>query len=111
MLCCRLILAGVLVSNVAFVLAAVALYRLGCAVLNDEPLACTAALLFVINPASVFFSAIYTESVFALTSFAGMLFGMLGSRNTLLRLAFLPLGILPSDCNWSQAGPMGQLFL
>ena len=72
------ILAGVVTSNVAFVLSAVALFRYGSTVLArpGQPIpeqAAVAAMLFCINPASVFMSAIYTESVFALLSISGML--------------------------------------
>ncbi|CAM9821327.1 unnamed protein product [Chrysoparadoxa australica] len=64
-----LVLWGVLVSNLAFVASALALYYLGIAVLDNEPLAFQAAQLYCLNPASVFFSAIYTESFFAATTF------------------------------------------
>ncbi|KAI8592902.1 GPI mannosyltransferase 2 [Geranomyces variabilis] len=68
-----LMLAGVIVSNLSFVAAAVVLYRLGCVVLGDERQAYRAAILFAITPAGLFMSAIYTESLFALLSFSGML--------------------------------------
>ena len=48
-------LAAVYVNFVAFVLAADCLYSLSRAVLKDEYLAYKAALLFCVNPASVFF--------------------------------------------------------
>ncbi|KND00381.1 GPI-anchor transamidase GPI18 [Spizellomyces punctatus DAOM BR117] len=66
-----LMLMGVTISNVAFVGAAVVLYRLGCRLLNER-LAFTAAILFCVTPAGLFMSAIYTESLFALLSFIGM---------------------------------------
>eukprot|EP00051_Salpingoeca_urceolata_P020367 m.304491 g.304491 ORF g.304491 m.304491 type:complete len:446 (+) comp19604_c1_seq3:1647-2984(+) len=68
-----ILVAALLVSNVAFVLAAVVLYNLTYSVTGHKALAEAAALWFCINPASVFFSAAYTESLFALLSFAGML--------------------------------------
>ena len=61
-----------MLSNVCFVLAALVLYRLSRAVLRNDVLAERAALLFCINPASIFMSALYTESLFALLSFLGM---------------------------------------
>ncbi len=67
------VFAGVLVTHASFVGAAVTLYWLGVAVLRDEALAFSAALLFCFSPASIFFSAVYTESPFALASFACML--------------------------------------
>ena len=61
-------LGGVLISNVAFVLAACCLYALGVEVLRDRRLARRGALLFCCTPASVFFSSLYTESPFASTT-------------------------------------------
>lgn len=66
------LLGGFLVCNAAFVAAAVLLYQLGRAVLRADDPAFYAALLFCINPAGIFCSAVYTESVFACASFAGM---------------------------------------
>ncbi|KAJ2637287.1 ER membrane glycoprotein subunit of the GPI transamidase complex-like protein, partial [Coemansia sp. RSA 1694] len=68
-----LALAGLLVSNVSFVLAAATLYALGCATLRNERLAYVAALLFVAAPASAFMSAVYTESLFAWLVFSALL--------------------------------------
>jgi len=86
---CTLALAGFFVSNVCFVLSALSLFwqdtslqvwylltpacRLGCITLRDGELAERAALLFCFNPASIFYSAVYSESIFALLSFAGAL--------------------------------------
>ena len=87
---CASAASAVAVSNAAHVLAAVILERLGNLVLaehgkigRDSSLhevdhsaahaeaARAAAVLFALNPASVFHSAAYTESVFALFSYAG----------------------------------------
>jgi GPI mannosyltransferase 2 len=70
---CTLALAGLVVSNTCFVMAALALFWLGCLTLRDGDLALRAAYLFCFNPASVFFSAVYTESLFAFLSWAGAL--------------------------------------
>ena len=70
---CTLALAGLLVSNTSFILAALALYWLGCLTLRDGDLALRAAYLFCFNPASVFFSGVYTEAVFVFVSWAGAL--------------------------------------
>ncbi|KAJ2682369.1 ER membrane glycoprotein subunit of the GPI transamidase complex-like protein [Coemansia spiralis] len=67
-----LALAGAAVSNVCFVLAAAALYELGCRTLRDERLAHTAALLYAWAPSSIFMSAAYTESLFAWLVFAAL---------------------------------------
>uniref|UniRef100_A0A6B2L764 GPI mannosyltransferase 2 n=1 Tax=Arcella intermedia TaxID=1963864 RepID=A0A6B2L764_9EUKA len=67
-----LLLSGVIISNICFILAALSLYLLSRQVLKDERLSFTSALLFCFNPASIFMSALYTESLFALTVFAGL---------------------------------------
>ena len=67
------ILAGVLLSNSAFVVAACCLHRLGECVLQDARLARTSALMFCVSPASIFFSTVYAESTFAAATFGGML--------------------------------------
>ena len=67
------LVAAVAINIVMFCSAAVLLYYLGIHVLCCERLAYRAALLFSINPASVFMTAAYTESLFAMVSFAGML--------------------------------------
>eukprot|EP00899_Mesostigma_viride_P024493 jgi/Mesvir1/5228/Mv15356-RA.2 len=81
-----LVLAGLIVNNVAFVAAAVCLYWLSRDVLGDEQLATRASLLFCINPASVFYSMIYSESLYALLSLAGTL--------CLVRRRLLPAALL-----------------
>jgi phosphatidylinositol glycan class V len=79
---CATAASAVAVSNAAHVLAAVILERLGKLVLAEQQIghevdhsaARAAAVLFALNPASVFHSVAYTESVFALFSFAGFYF-------------------------------------
>lgn len=85
---CARAVSALLISNGAHVAAAVVLERLGTLVLegdNDDDdvhkVARSAAVLFALNPASVFHSApFYTESVFALASFAGFYFLERGAR-------------------------------
>jgi phosphatidylinositol glycan class V len=69
-----MLVSGFLISNACCVLATRALYDLGLAVLPDSRRndAYTAALLFACGPASVFMSAVYTESLFAWLSFRGL---------------------------------------
>ncbi|XP_051892094.1 palmitoyltransferase ZDHHC18-A [Pristis pectinata] len=69
----RLLLASMLLNTVIFVLSAVILYQLGVAVLHDHRLALMSSLLFCLNPASVFMSAAYSESIFMLLTLSGML--------------------------------------
>ncbi|XP_022094088.1 GPI mannosyltransferase 2-like [Acanthaster planci] len=67
------LLSAVTLNIFLFSCAAVLLYHLGVRVLSCQRLAYKAALLFCINPASVFMTSAYTESLFASLSFAGML--------------------------------------
>ncbi|OZJ03118.1 hypothetical protein BZG36_03881 [Bifiguratus adelaidae] len=66
------LLSGILVSNLAFVLAAVVLYRLTLRATNDVRFAWISSIFFCLNPAGIFMSSFYTESMFALLSFSGM---------------------------------------
>eukprot|EP00033_Pygsuia_biforma_P004190 GCRY01004597.1.p1 GENE.GCRY01004597.1~~GCRY01004597.1.p1 ORF type:complete len:499 (-),score=98.37 GCRY01004597.1:191-1687(-) len=69
-----MLVGGVLLNFTCFVGAACFLYKLGCVILQHEGRAYHAAVLFCVNPASIFFTALYTESIFALFSFAGMFY-------------------------------------
>jgi phosphatidylinositol glycan class V len=85
---CARAVSALLISNGAHVAAAVVLERLGTLVLEGDDddddvhkVARSAAVLFALNPASVFHSApFYTESVFALAGFAGFYFLERGAR-------------------------------
>ncbi|KAK9806200.1 hypothetical protein WJX72_005101 [[Myrmecia] bisecta] len=63
---------GLLLSNIAFVASALLFCRLSSGVLQNERLTRMATLLYIFNPASVFHSALYTESIFGLATFAAM---------------------------------------
>ncbi|RYR14131.1 hypothetical protein Ahy_B04g070762 isoform D [Arachis hypogaea] len=65
---------GYLICNVAFVFAALYLYR-------DPEIALRATILFCFNPASIFYSSIYSESLYALLSFAGLYYFVKGGNN------------------------------
>ena len=84
------VVAGLLVSNFCFLVAACCLHALGDRVLRDPVLARTAALLFCASPATVFFSTLYSESTFAAATFGGLLLleqGLPWSAATALGLA------------------------
>ena len=68
-----LLISAVIINTVCFVLSAMTLYELGHIVLGSDALAFRAAQFYCINPASVFFSAAYSESCYALLAFRGML--------------------------------------
>ncbi|KAL5766894.1 hypothetical protein ACOSP7_017511 [Xanthoceras sorbifolium] len=61
-------LCGYVVSNIAFLFAAVYFYRLSVLILKDPEAAFRASILFCFNPASIFYSSIYSESLYALFS-------------------------------------------
>ncbi|EFJ08558.1 dolichol-p-mannose mannosyltransferase [Selaginella moellendorffii] len=77
-----LALSGYVINVMAFVLAALYLYRLSLYVLERERMAFLSTAFFCFNPASVFYSSLYTESLFALLSFAGMWYLVSGARWT-----------------------------
>ena len=68
-----LTLAAFIVNFVVFIQSAKLLYQLSLHILCDERLAFKAAQLYCINPASIFFSAFYSETLFAFFTFKGML--------------------------------------
>ena len=63
---------GLAVNVAAFCAASLALYRLGVATLGDDALASLAVVLFCFNPASVFYSAVYSEALFAACTWTGL---------------------------------------
>lgn len=67
-----MILGGLLVSNSCFIIAVMLLYRLGEVVTGNSLLAFGGSLAFCASPASVFFSTAYSESLFAMLTFAGL---------------------------------------
>ncbi|XP_076213755.1 GPI alpha-1,6-mannosyltransferase 2 isoform X2 [Aptenodytes patagonicus] len=68
----RLLLSAVLLNSLFSVLAAAALYKLGCVVLQCRRVAFLAAVLFSVSPANVFMAAAYSESMFAFLAFSAM---------------------------------------
>ena len=66
------LLAGSLVNLCAFTLAAVVLYLLTWSVSGNQKFSHLTVVLFCVNPASVFMSAVYTETLFSLFTFAGL---------------------------------------
>uniref|UniRef100_A0AC34RJQ8 GPI mannosyltransferase 2 n=1 Tax=Panagrolaimus sp. JU765 TaxID=591449 RepID=A0AC34RJQ8_9BILA len=66
------LLAGVIINNVAFVAAGMVLLQLVHKLTDSLKQALIAVYIFCWNPASVFFSAVYTESVYSLATFTGI---------------------------------------
>lgn len=69
----QLLLIAIVLNVIFFAKAASALYDLTIDVFNDRRMAQVAVTLFCFNPASVFFSAPYTESLFCWLCFSVML--------------------------------------
>lgn len=67
-----LALSGSFINNAAFIVTCGVFHRLGLALLKDERLALGSSLLFCFNPASIFFSVAYSESLFSLFAFTGL---------------------------------------
>lgn len=96
----RMLLVGVLLSNACFVGAVLALHALTLRVWRDEERARWAALLLCISPASVFFSSLYTESLFALLSFGGLMYLARDQVPTLWLLSLSWLTFSPPLEHW-----------
>ena len=67
------LICGTAINLIAFTVATVLLYLLTIDLTHHNLLSLLSSALFCITPASVFMSAVYTESVFVCLSFAGML--------------------------------------
>ncbi|XP_014769394.1 GPI mannosyltransferase 2 [Octopus bimaculoides] len=68
-----LLLTAVSLNMIFSVLSSLTLYNLGKEATGSQSLAFKAALLYILSPASVFFMAPYSESLFSFLSFTGML--------------------------------------
>ncbi|PSR90250.1 GPI mannosyltransferase [Actinidia chinensis var. chinensis] len=91
-----LALSGYVISNLAFVLAATCLYRLSVIILKDRETALRASILFCFNPASIFYSSIYTESLYSLSSIGGV-YQLMSGANNLATLLFSLSGAARSN--------------
>jgi len=69
----RLLIAAMLLNNVSFIVSCVLLNRLVLQLVGSSTVAFLASLFFAFNPASVFFSVAYSESLFFLCSLFGLL--------------------------------------
>lgn len=73
-------ISGLVLNNVAFVAAAAYFYRLSVIILKDSRAAYRASVLFCFNPASVFYSSLYSESLYALFSLGGVFYLFSGAN-------------------------------
>lgn len=68
-----LLLSGAALNVFYFIKSADALHKLSLKVLKSESFAYKASILYCVNPGSIFFTAYYSESLFAWLTFQGML--------------------------------------
>ncbi|XP_047307842.1 GPI mannosyltransferase 2 isoform X2 [Impatiens glandulifera] len=80
-------LSGYVINNIAFIFSALYLYRLSVVILKDRDAALRASLLFCFNPASIFYSSIYSESLYSLLSLGG-LYALLSGADNAATLVF-----------------------
>ncbi|KAM1354368.1 hypothetical protein PS2_028516 [Malus domestica] len=89
-------LSGYVINNIGFVFAAVYLYRLSVVILKDQEAAVRASILFCFNPASIFYSSIYSETMFALFSVGG-LYHLISGKHVIAVLWFAISGFSRSN--------------
>ncbi|XP_077230266.1 uncharacterized protein LOC143863480 isoform X2 [Tasmannia lanceolata] len=78
-------LSAYVLNNVGFLFAAVYFYRLSVLILKDADAAFRASILFCFNPASIFYSSVYSETLYALFSLGGV-YHLLAGSNTIAML-------------------------
>ena len=83
-----LIIAAVLINLFCFVKSSIVFYDLSKRVLGKTKVAYIAAILYCVNPASIFFTAAYSESMFAYLTFYAMLASLEGHK-----FVYLPIGL------------------
>ncbi|KAF8071406.1 hypothetical protein N665_1128s0006 [Sinapis alba] len=76
-----MVLSGYVVTNSAFVFAAIYLFRVSVIILKDTEASFRASVIFCFNPASIFYSSIYSESLYALFSIGGVYHLLSGASN------------------------------
>jgi len=69
-----LVLMSLVLNNVLFVHSALLLHKLTLKITSNEKISYLSSLLFCVNPASVFFSAVYSETLFCFLTLNGMLY-------------------------------------
>jgi phosphatidylinositol glycan class V len=108
------LLAGYLISNVCFVISACCLFVLSVRLHRDRQFALRTVKWFCYNPAAVFFSACYTESMYSAFLFAALcILNATGAKSSFRRrLNVLLAGILLSCASFTRSnGITNVLFV
>ncbi|KAH8876418.1 GPI mannosyltransferase 2 [Schistosoma japonicum] len=87
-----ILICGFLSNFVLSLASTVVLYRLGVLIFGSTKVNFLASLLFCCNPAVVFFSSLYSESLFFFCSVSGLYF--LGIKKTVLSSLFITFSVL-----------------
>ncbi|KAL9680670.1 hypothetical protein QQ045_018555 [Rhodiola kirilowii] len=80
---------GYLLNIAAFSFAAMYMYRLSLLILKDSEASLQAAVLFCFNPASIFYSSVYSESLYSLLSVGGVYHLLSGEKSVSIILLAL----------------------
>lgn len=86
---CTLILSAVLINLLSFILTSIVLYKLTLEMFNDKKFAMNAIHWFCYNPASIFFTVSYSESLFSFLTFTALWF----CHNKRLLMASIFIGL------------------
>ncbi|GMR53540.1 hypothetical protein PMAYCL1PPCAC_23735, partial [Pristionchus mayeri] len=85
-----LLITALLINFVAFLFSTLLVYKISLILTSSTKISLISALLFSINPASIFFSSIYTESLYCTLSLLGI-YILLSSRSSNSALLFAAL--------------------
>eukprot|EP00762_Andalucia_godoyi_P003532 ANDGO_04333.mRNA.1 GPI mannosyltransferase 2 len=85
---CTALFAGIVISNSTFLISVAVFHLLSTRFLSHKA-AVRSTLLYIFNPASIFLTAAYTESPFALATLTGMYLLLVSHRSWLATLSFV----------------------
>ena len=86
---CILLVSSWMINLLCFTLAAVLMYKLTLTVFRNRQMAIVSSVLFCVNPATIFMSSAYSESLFACVQFSALYFLESGGSASYLRASLL----------------------
>lgn len=104
-----ILMSAIIFNNVIFVKTASVLFELGSAVLKNDKLSFVSSVLFCFNPASIFFSAAYSESYYCFLSLYGMV--QIERKNFLLAGILFGLSGATRSNGITNAGFLGYHYI